>query len=162
MMKTTWIIFGGLVTIMVPGPGWAAVRLPKVFSDHMVLQREAPVKLWGWAEQGEQVVIEFSGQKHSVVTDREGRWQAALDPMPPILVGWSERKDGETIRHPGALDGLDVSRVEADEMIMAARLAAGWVTEEDLLPQEEEADAAEEQEEEGPPPVLNVIEDVSR
>jgi N utilization substance protein A len=51
------------------------------------------------------------------------------------LCGWTERKrekDSEPVRHKGALDGLDVSRKDAEDMIMAARIAAGWVTEEDL------------------------------
>jgi N utilization substance protein A len=43
------------------------------------------------------------------------------------LVGWSERKDGETIKHPGFLEGLELSRAEAEAMIMAARVAVGWV-----------------------------------
>ncbi len=75
------------------------------------------------------------------------------------LIGWTERKDGESKRFPGALDGFEISRVEADEMIMAARLKAGWVTEEDLKPAEEEAADAEEQEEADAAPVkINVIE----
>src|SRR5262249_50684045 len=43
------------------------------------------------------------------------------------LVGWSERKDGETIKHPGFLEGLELSRADAEAMIMAARVAVGWV-----------------------------------
>ncbi len=43
------------------------------------------------------------------------------------LVGWSERKDGETTRHAGFLDGIEISREEADALIMRARLEAGWV-----------------------------------
>jgi len=50
------------------------------------------------------------------------------------LFGWSERKEGETTRYPGFLDGFDLSRDEAEALIMQARLKAGWVKEEDLLP----------------------------
>jgi transcription termination/antitermination protein NusA len=50
------------------------------------------------------------------------------------LVGWSERKDGETIHNPGFLDGFDLSRDEAETLIMQARVKAGWVKEEDLAP----------------------------
>jgi transcription termination/antitermination protein NusA len=50
------------------------------------------------------------------------------------LVGWSERKDGETIREAGILDGFDVSRDEAETIVMQARLKAGWVDEADLAP----------------------------
>jgi N utilization substance protein A len=43
------------------------------------------------------------------------------------LVGWSEKKDGETIKNPGYFDGLELSREEAEAMIMAARVQAGWI-----------------------------------
>jgi N utilization substance protein A len=51
------------------------------------------------------------------------------------LIGWTERKkekDAEPIRHKGALDGIEISRKDAEDMIMAARIAAGWVTAEDI------------------------------
>ncbi len=62
------------------------------------------------------------------------------------LSGWTERKDGETKREPGILDGFEVSREEAEGIIMQARLKAGWVTEADLAPPpvEEEAPAEAE------------------
>ena len=43
------------------------------------------------------------------------------------LVGWTEKKDGETIKTPGFLDGIEISRDEAETMIMAARVKAGWI-----------------------------------
>jgi N utilization substance protein A len=43
------------------------------------------------------------------------------------LVGWSERKDGETTKHAGFLDGIEISREEAEALIMRARLDVGWV-----------------------------------
>ncbi|MEL6734291.1 MAG: transcription termination factor NusA [Pseudomonadota bacterium] len=76
------------------------------------------------------------------------------------LVGWNERKDGEVKRHPGIFSANEISRAQADEMIMAARLVAGWVTEEDLRepdPVEEEVAPAEDER----PAVINVIEDQS-
>jgi len=65
--------------------------------------------------------------------------------IPDDLIGWTERKkekDAEPVRHKGALDGLEVGRKEAEEMIMAARIAAGWVTEEDLERMRKEQEAA--------------------
>jgi N utilization substance protein A len=47
------------------------------------------------------------------------------------LAGWSERKDGETIKHAGILE--DGSREEADALIMQARVKMGWIKEEDLV-----------------------------
>lgn len=65
------------------------------------------------------------------------------------LVGWTERKDGETKRFEGFLDGFGISRQQAEEMVMAARIAAGWVTEEELAamnaPEEEETGEEGEQ-----------------
>jgi N utilization substance protein A len=63
------------------------------------------------------------------------------------LVGWTERKrekDAEPVRHKGVLEGIEVGRKEAEDIIMAARIAAGWVTAEDLekLRAEQEAAAA--------------------
>jgi N utilization substance protein A len=50
------------------------------------------------------------------------------------LAGWTERKDGESKREPGILDGFEMSREDAEAIIMQARLKAGWVTEADLAP----------------------------
>jgi N utilization substance protein A len=64
------------------------------------------------------------------------------------LVGWTERKDGESKREPGILDGFELSREEAESLIMQARLKAGWVSEADLAPppaEEAAAPAAEAQ-----------------
>jgi transcription termination/antitermination protein NusA len=58
------------------------------------------------------------------------------------LVGWTERKGGETTRHAGFLDGVEVSREEAEAMIMAARVKAGWI--EAQAPAEDEAVEDEE------------------
>jgi N utilization substance protein A len=51
------------------------------------------------------------------------------------LVGWTERKDGETTRYPGILDGFDMSREDAEAIIMQARVKAGWISEADLAAQ---------------------------
>ena len=55
------------------------------------------------------------------------------------LVGWTEKKDGETVKYAGFLDGFELSREEAEAMIMAARVHAGWIE----APAEEPADEAE-------------------
>jgi N utilization substance protein A len=59
------------------------------------------------------------------------------------LVGWSERKDGETTKHAGILDGIEISREDAEAMIMQARVKAGWITAEDLAAPAGEAEPAE-------------------
>jgi transcription termination/antitermination protein NusA len=62
------------------------------------------------------------------------------------LVGWTERKEGgEPTKHKGFLDGIEISREDAEAMIMQARVKAGWITEADLAKQSEAAEAAEDQ-----------------
>ncbi|PNG25783.1 transcription termination factor NusA [Methylocella silvestris] len=48
------------------------------------------------------------------------------------LIGWTERKDGESVKHAGYLDGFELTREEAEMMIMTARVHAGWI---DSIPQ---------------------------
>lgn len=61
------------------------------------------------------------------------------------LTGWTERKkekDGETVRHKGFLDGFEIDRKGAEDLIMSARVLAGWIKAEDLAaPQAAEAEA---------------------
>ncbi|MEO1282947.1 MAG: transcription termination/antitermination protein NusA, partial [Pseudomonadota bacterium] len=68
------------------------------------------------------------------------------------LVGWVERKkekDAEPVRHAGILDGFDLSREDAENLIMSARVKAGWIDAADLLPPEPEEDEAVEGSEDG-------------
>lgn len=58
-----------------------AVRLPRLVSDHMVLQRNQPLPIWGWANPGEAVNITFNGQRLSTKTDANGQWRATLSPL---------------------------------------------------------------------------------
>ena len=59
------------------------------------------------------------------------------------LVGWTERKDGEAKRFEGTFKDFPVSREEAEEMILQARLRAGWITEADLAVADEAAELEE-------------------
>jgi N utilization substance protein A len=59
------------------------------------------------------------------------------------LVGWSERKDGETVKHAGILGEFELTREEAEALIMQARVMAGWIKEEDLAPPPAEEAPAE-------------------
>ena len=61
---------------------WAKVGLPALFGDHMVVQRDAPVHVWGTAEPGEAVQVAFRGQSVSTAAAEDGRWEVYLDPGP--------------------------------------------------------------------------------
>ncbi len=55
----------------------AEVKLHSLFTDHMVLQRDIAVPVWGWAEDGEQVTVEFRGKKVSTKA-KDGKWMVKL------------------------------------------------------------------------------------
>jgi sialate O-acetylesterase len=56
----------------------AALKLPAIVSDGMVLQRHKPVTLWGWADPGAQVTVQLNGDKERARADAAGRWQVEL------------------------------------------------------------------------------------
>lgn len=59
----------------------AELRLPAVFSDHMILQRGAPDPVWGWADAGSRVTVRFAGQSHSATAAPDGKWMIRLDSL---------------------------------------------------------------------------------
>ncbi len=59
----------------------ADVRLPGVFGDHMVLQRDVPAPVWGWADPAEEVTATVAGQSKTATADGEGKWSVKLDPL---------------------------------------------------------------------------------
>jgi sialate O-acetylesterase len=59
----------------------AAVRLPRILGDNMVLQRQKEVRVWGWANPGEKVKLSFNGQHVETVTGRSGTWSVTFKPM---------------------------------------------------------------------------------
>lgn len=62
-------------------PAAAQVRLPQLVSDQMVLQRDVPVNIWGWAAPGERVTIRFGGRSYSARAAADSGWQVRLRPM---------------------------------------------------------------------------------
>lgn len=67
--------------------GAGEARFAHVFQDGMVLQRERPVPVWGWAEPGAKLTVAFAGQEKAVVAGADGAWKAVLEPMPASREG---------------------------------------------------------------------------
>lgn len=63
------------------GPVRADVKLPRLFGDHMMLQREVPLLVWGWAEPDEAVKVSLGEQSQETRADRNGAWELRLPPM---------------------------------------------------------------------------------
>jgi sialate O-acetylesterase len=61
---------------------YSQVKLPGIFGDHMVIQRDQPVPVWGWASANEKLVVKFRLQIKETTADRNGRWSIKLDPEP--------------------------------------------------------------------------------
>jgi len=57
----------------------ANVRMPLLFSDEMVLQRNKPIPVWGWADANEKVQVHFNKQTKTIVADKNGKWMIKLD-----------------------------------------------------------------------------------
>ena len=57
------------------------VTLPRIVRDSMILQRDAKVKIWGWASSGERVQVSFAGSKYKTTTAADGKWLVTLAPI---------------------------------------------------------------------------------
>jgi len=80
--RASWLRAALALAISFSAASSQALNLPKIFSDHMVLQREIPLKIWGWAEAGEEVTVSFAGQSKPTKAAQDGKWTAELTPLP--------------------------------------------------------------------------------
>src|SRR6185312_14093802 len=86
----------------------AEVKLASPFTSHMVLQCGMKVPVWGTAERGEAVTVEFAGQKKSVTADADGHWRVELEPM-------KASADSRTFRVTGT---KTAASVELDDVLV--------------------------------------------
>jgi len=61
---------------------FAVPKLPKIFGDNMVLQRDRPIAIWGWADAGEKITIQFNKQNKELKAEKNGKWMTKLDAEP--------------------------------------------------------------------------------
>lgn len=59
----------------------AQVKLPRLISDSMILQRDAKIKIWGWAAADEKVTVSFHNKSYSTITGKDGKWMIVLLPL---------------------------------------------------------------------------------
>ena len=72
----------------------ADVRMPLIFGDHMVLQQDTKIAIFGWADAGETVEVVFAGQKVKTTADTDGTWRVNLKPI-------KTKKEGQTLTIAG-------------------------------------------------------------
>jgi sialate O-acetylesterase len=73
-----------IITLLLSGvffSSYAQLSTAKLFADHMVLQRNQDVPVWGWSAKKAKVTISFNGQLVNVKADEKGSWKAVLKPM---------------------------------------------------------------------------------
>lgn len=78
MLRRTLLLLSAFV---VAAPARADVRLHPLFTDHMVLQRDVLLPVWGTARPGEGITVTLNNQSDRVTADADGRWKATLPPM---------------------------------------------------------------------------------
>ena len=69
-----------IVVVLASAVPAMGVRLPALFSDGMVIQRDAPIHVWGWGDEGERVTVRL-GRNSASATAKDGKWSAVLQPM---------------------------------------------------------------------------------
>ena len=80
-MRAKTVVLSCLIALfylLLASPVMAEVTLPALIGDHMVLQRDATVPIWGQAAPGEKVAVEFLGQNRSATADKNGDWRVNL------------------------------------------------------------------------------------
>ena len=70
-----------IIAILLASSAHAELRLPSLFADGMLLQRDKPANVWGTASPGATVTVKFASQKKRAIADGQGNWQVALNPM---------------------------------------------------------------------------------
>lgn len=63
---------------MLAAPLRADVRMPRIFSSDMVLQRDRPIPVWGWAEPGEKVTVRLAEKQAAAIDGTDGKWTVRL------------------------------------------------------------------------------------
>lgn len=79
----------------------AQIKLPAFFGDHMVLQRQQPIPVWGWAKPGEKITVTLNGKSAAAKADKTGKWRVNLPAMEaggPFALQVAGQKETRTLQ----------------------------------------------------------------
>ncbi len=129
-MKRSFTI---LLLVLLCGQVFANVRLPRVFGSSMVLQRDKPIVIWGWADPKEKVTVTFHGKSKTVATSKDGSWKVTMD---------AEKAGGPytlSVKGENALELTDV--LVGDVWICSGQSNMEWTVRNSNNPDKEISDA---------------------
>ena len=109
LFSATFIV-GAMMVCLLPATLLADLELASVFTDHMVLQRETTVPVWGKADRGAKVTVVFAGQTKATISDANGRWRVDLDDLD---MSFKPR----TLTVSAVLDG-NVEKAQCDDVLV--------------------------------------------
>lgn len=98
------------------GPNALAVQFAGLFTDHMVLQRDQAVTVWGSAEPGDRITVTLAAQSKTTVADPEGGWSVKLDPL---------KAGGEPLTLTAKSAGRDQQATVSDVLVGDVWLCSG-------------------------------------
>src|ERR1700759_4883072 len=96
-MKTSFIV----LLVLVCSNSFCQLHLSAIFNDHMVLQRDKPVKIWGAAKTGDEVTALMGEKKGSAIADKNGRWIITLPAFSsggPYILSVKTKKEIKTYK----------------------------------------------------------------
>ncbi len=139
MIKNTLIII--FLIVFASGTLNAQLSVHHIFDNNMIIQRDKPVRVWGWGMPDKDVVVSFNGQEKTTKVSEKGRWELELDPMPfnttsqlfKVTCNAEDESNGEAVVFQNVLIGdvwilggqsnmeLDLQRIyHGDEEIVSA------------------------------------------
>ena len=80
-MRSIQAFITAVLLLLTTATSIAEVRLPKLISDGMILQRDTKLPVWGWADANEKITITFNGKKYKTAASADGKWNVELPKM---------------------------------------------------------------------------------
>ena len=102
---------------------YSEVRLPKLIGDGMVVQRDAPVRMWGWGSDGEKITVHFVGSTCTTTANKDGEWEVML---PKVKAG------GPYVMQIDASNSITINDIVVGDVWVCSgqsnmQLALGWL-----------------------------------
>jgi sialate O-acetylesterase len=80
VLLSVWTVLSAVGCSLMNAPA-THVRLPALFADHMVLQRDTPIAVWGWGSPGGTVSVGIAGRRKEAIVEPDGTWRVSLAPL---------------------------------------------------------------------------------